>query len=112
MSVGLSLVVILFCLLSGAFFAGIETGLISINRLRLRHLVRRNVTGARTVQRFVSRPDLLLGTTLIGTNLSYVAASIVVANLGNRALGERWSWMASLALTLTVRVWIWRYDLA
>ena len=39
---------LLFCLAGSAFFAGIETGVISINRLRLQHLVRElNREGAR-----------------------------------------------------------------
>ena len=40
MSASLQLLVILLCMGGQAFFAGIETGVISIHRLRLRHFVR------------------------------------------------------------------------
>ena len=42
----LELALLVFCLVGSAFFAGVETGVISINRLRLQHLVRRQVPGA------------------------------------------------------------------
>ena len=35
----LEIFLLLFCLVGSAFLAGIETGIISINRLRLQHLV-------------------------------------------------------------------------
>ena len=47
----LEFIVMAVCLLGSWFFSGIETGLISINRLRLRHFVRRRVPGADILQR-------------------------------------------------------------
>lgn len=76
-----------FCLACGAFFAGMETGIISINRLRLQHLVRRQVPGAAIIRHFLTHSDLLLGTTLIGTNLSYVVCAVLAASLGQRLAG-------------------------
>ena len=46
-----SILLLLLCLLGSAFFAGLETGVVSINRLRLRHLVRHHVRGAEILQR-------------------------------------------------------------
>ena len=97
-----NIIILLFCLLFGAFFSGTETGMISINRLRLRHLVRRKVKGAQTLNEFISKPDHLLGTTLVGTNLSYVIASITAARLGTYWLGAAGSWVSSVVLTLIV----------
>ena len=74
----LEILLLLACLAAGAFFAGMETGIISINRLRLQHLVRRQVPGAKTVRHFLTHSDLLLGTTLIGTNLLQVVSAILV----------------------------------
>ena len=78
---------LLFCLAGSAFFAGLETGIISINRLRLQHLVRRQVPGAKTVRHFLTHSDLLLGTTLIGTNLLQVVSAILAASVGRRVAG-------------------------
>ena len=55
----LELFLLLFCLIGSAFFAGIETGIISINRLRLQHFVRRQVKGAATIRHFLSKDEVL-----------------------------------------------------
>ena len=102
MSYGAHAVLLLLCLVGGAFFAGIETGIVSINRLRLRHLVLRRVRGAKLLERFVRDPDLMLGTTLIGTNLCHVAASVSAAAIGARLGGARGVAVAGALLTVVV----------
>lgn len=82
--IGVRLFLFLLCLAGGAFFAGMETGIVSINRLRLRHLVQRRVPEAMVLDEFVRKPDLFLGTTLVGTNFCYVVAAIMVATLTAR----------------------------
>jgi len=68
--------VILFGVLASAFFSGIETGLISLNRLRLRHEVERKNRRAMILNTFVESTERLLGTTLIGTNLANVLVAV------------------------------------
>ena len=84
MSPALQLVLILLCVAGSAFFAGLETGVIAINRLRLRHLVQHRVPGARIIEDFLRRSDVLLGTTLVGTNLCHVAVAVLAASLADR----------------------------
>lgn len=96
--------VLAICLIGGAFFAGIETGIVAINRLRLRHLVLRRVRGARLLEKFVQDPDLLLGTTLIGTNLCHVAATVSAAAIGASIAGPRGVAAAGALLTVVVLV--------
>ena len=81
--ISIEFIVILGCLLSAAFFAGIETGMISINRMRLRHKVDQGDAAARILERFLDPPDRLLGTTLVGANLCIVVVSILSASLGD-----------------------------
>ena len=95
---------ILFCMFWSAFFAGMETGVISINRLRLRHLALHNAPGARTLERFLARPDRLLGTTLIGTNLFHVVISVLAANIGYRAFGTSGAAVSGVAVTVLLLV--------
>ena len=105
MSVFLShLVVILLFMAGGAFFAGMETGIISLNRLRLRHLVRRKVPGAETIESHLSNPDMLLSVTLSGTNLCYVAASVVAADLGASLGGAMGTTIAAAVMSLAILV--------
>lgn len=84
----LHIFVITFCLTASAFFAGIETGIISIHRLRLRHLVRQGSRNARILEAFVNNFDRLIGTTLVGTNICLVVISIFAASLATRLGGS------------------------
>ncbi|MDZ4199286.1 MAG: hemolysin family protein [Kiritimatiellia bacterium] len=93
----LRVLILLICLVTGAFFAGMETGIVSINRLRLRHLVQRKVPAALVLDQFVRKPDFFLTTTLIGTNLSYVAAAILATGLSEK-LHPTWGPVASSVL--------------
>ncbi len=78
---GLLLLLIIVCMILHAFFAGIETGVISIHRLRLRHYVRKGSRHARLLESFVENFDQLLGTTLVGTNICVVINSVAAASL-------------------------------
>lgn len=62
--------IILFFIFS-AFFSGIETGLISIDRLKLEQEARTD-NKKKSIQSFLEKPDQLFGTTLFGTNISIV----------------------------------------
>ena len=77
-------IALIVCLFGQAFFAGIETGVISIHRMRLRHFVKQGAPGARILEHFLSDSDRLLGTTLVGTNISTVVVSVVAASLAVR----------------------------
>jgi putative hemolysin len=96
----LELILIVVCMAGSWFFSGIETGIISINRLRLRHLVRRKVPGADVLQRFLDRPDELFGTTLVGNNLVNTVLSVVVVSMSTRWLGAAGSWVGSAVATI------------
>ena len=100
----LELFLLFFCLAGSAFFAGIETGIISINRLRLQHLVRRQVPGAKTVRHFLTHSDLLLGTTLIGTNLLHVVSAVLAASIGHRLRGAAGAAIAGALLAVVILV--------
>lgn len=75
------LIILEFGILASAFFSGYETGLISINRVRLQHLVERQNRRAAVLASFVNRPDKLLGTTLIGNNIANVLVSVLATSL-------------------------------
>ncbi|MCF7986667.1 MAG: HlyC/CorC family transporter [Methylovulum sp.] len=64
-------------LLLSAFFAGSETSLMSLNRYRLRHLVKLKHPSAIKTQKLLQRPDRLLGLILLCNNfVNNFAASI------------------------------------
>ena len=91
-----SLVLIALGVLASAFFSGIETGLISLNRVRLRHEVERKNRRAIILNVFVENTERLLGTTLVGTNLANVLVAVLASSLATRAFGEN-TWVGLVA---------------
>ena len=75
-------------LIACAFFAGMETGLISLNKVRLRHEVERKHRQAIIVNSFVENTDRLLGTTLAGSTLCSVMIAVAASALTARWFGE------------------------
>ncbi len=64
-----------------AFFSGAETAFVSVNFLKLMHLIERRNKRALRVHDLIKKPDRLLTTTLIGTNLAVVLSSSSAAAL-------------------------------
>lgn len=97
------LTLICICLLGSAFFEGIEVGVLSLNRVRLRHLVEHGDKAARIFQKFLDQPDRLIGTTLVGSNLFVVMASVVAASRGAQ-WGKGGEIAADIMMTVMVLV--------
>ena len=70
------------CVSASAFFAGIETGVISMNRLRLLHRARLGSRNAKLLSGYLREPERLLGTTLVGCNLMSVVLSTLATDMG------------------------------
>lgn len=87
-----------------AFFSSSETGMMSLNRYRLKHLKQTNHAGARRASRLLKRPDRLLSLILIGNNLVNFTASAIVTVIGFRLLGDAGIAIATLIFTLTVLI--------
>ena len=87
-----------------AYFSGSETGMMSLNRYRLRHLEKQNHKGAKRVSKLLSRPDRLIGLILIGNNLVNVFASLVAGVIFSRLFGDAGIVYAGLALTLVILI--------
>ena len=62
------LIVLVILIVLSAFFSSSETGLMSLNRYKLRHLAQTKHKAARRVEKLLARPDRLLGLILIGNN--------------------------------------------
>lgn len=94
---------VVLILLSG-FFSGSETGLMTLNRYRLRHLARHGHRGARLAQALLRRPDRLIGLILLGNNFVNILASSVATVLALRLLGEAGIAVAAGLLTLVILI--------
>lgn len=96
---------LLACLIViSGYFSGSETGMMSLNRYRLKHLSSQGHKGAKRVEKLLSRPDRLIGLILIGNNLVNILASAIATILGMRLYGDLGVAIATGLLTLVVLV--------
>ena len=95
---------LIFLLLCSAFFSSSETGILSLNRYRLKHLAKEGHRGAKRVSALLSRPDRLLGTILIGNNFVNILASSIATVLALQWWGEAGIAIATIGLTLILLV--------
>ena len=69
---------------AAAFFAGVETGFLSVPRVRLLSLVRQSAPRAKRLARILGDMSRVLTTLLVGNNLASVLFSTAAAALGTR----------------------------
>lgn len=72
---------IFLCVLFEGFFSGSEIAIISVDKIKLRHLVSLGSKGAKQAQAMLQQPERFLGTTLVGTNISVVLASVLLTTV-------------------------------
>ena len=75
-----SLFLFAVCLLVSFLYAGIEAGLLSLNRQRLRSRVHQGDRAAVRLNRLLAHPGRLLATVLLVTNFADVAALVLITN--------------------------------
>lgn len=102
-SLWLQFALLLLLLSTSAFFSGSETGMMSINRYRLKHLAKKN-RKARRVRRLLKRPDRLIGIILIGNNLANNFAAIVTAAIAIQLYGQGSEFIAGILLTIVMLI--------
>ena len=80
---------ILFVLIVlSAFFSSSETGMMALNKYRLRHLVKDNHRAATMVSALLEKPDRLIGVILFGNNVVNFLAAAIATVIGFRLLGD------------------------
>ena len=99
----LSSILVVLILLSG-FFSSSETGMMSLNRYRLKHLRKQNHRGARRASKLLDRPDRLIGLILIGNNAVNILASAIATVIAIRLWGDAGIAIATICLTLVILV--------
>lgn len=97
-------VAVLVLVLLSAFFAASEIGMMSLNRYRLRHLVKNHNRKAILIEKMLSKPDKLLSVVLIGNTLANIVSSTAATLIGQRLYGEVGIAIATVLLTLIVLV--------
>ncbi len=90
------MLIILLCLVLSSFFSGMETGVLLLNRVRIRHLQERGSSGARILMGFLKNPSHLFSTVLVGNTVVNSVATVLIATFFMHEVGLK----AALAATL------------
>ena len=104
LSITALLMLVLFLVFLSAFFSASEIGMMSLNRYRLRHLVKKNNKKAIRVNQLLAHPDRLLSVVLIGNTLANIVASMAATLIGQHLYGDMGVGIATGLLTLVVLV--------
>jgi Mg2+/Co2+ transporter CorB len=96
--------ILVLMLILSAFFSGSETSLMTLNRYRLRHLVKLKHSGAIKAQELLQRPDRLLGLILLGNNFVNTFAASLTTVIAIRLFGESSIAIAAAILTIVMLV--------
>ena len=86
--------------LMSAFFSSSETGLMSLNRYRLKHMAEREHGGAIRAYRLLKRPGKLITLILLGNNFVNILITQLATFIGYRLYGEAGIAIAAGLLTL------------
>ncbi len=100
-----SLIILFFALiLASAYFSSSETGMMSLNRYRLRHLRRNKHPGATRASKLLETPDKLIGVILIGNNFVNFLAASIATSIAILILGDPSPLATAVVLTLIVLI--------
>lgn len=98
------LISFLLLILASAYFSSSETGMMSLNRYRLKHLRRNNHPGATRASKLLESPDKLIGIILIGNNFVNFLAASIASSIAIVVLGDPAPFTTAIVLTLVVLV--------
>jgi len=90
-------------ILSG-FFSSSETGMLSLNRYRLKHLKKNGNKGAIQASKLLDRTDQLISIILIGNNFVNILASSIATVVAIRIWGDAGIAIATAILTLVILI--------
>lgn len=81
-----------------------ETALMSMSKIRLRHLVENHVKHAKLTQDLLDHPNQLLGTILVGNNLVNIAASAIATSIAIYFWNNKGVGIATFLMTLLILI--------
>ncbi|MCK5697921.1 MAG: DUF21 domain-containing protein, partial [Gammaproteobacteria bacterium] len=91
-------IILLFLILKG-FFSGSEIAMVNSDKLKLRHQAKMGDKGAQLTLKLFKKPDMILGTTLVGTNIATVTISTLGTLIFIELFGSSGDFISILVLT-------------
>ena len=87
-----------------AFFSASETALMTLSKIRLRHMVESEIKGAELINKLLKNPSKLLGGILVGNNVANIGASALATSLAIKYLGDSGVGIATAIMTILVLI--------
>ena len=98
------IIILIIMVLISAFFSSSETGMMTLNRYRLRHKAKQGNRSAKRVEELLQTPDRLISLVLIGNNLVNILASALATIVGIRLYGDAGVAIATGVLTFVILI--------
>ena len=99
MDILLTLLLMVVLLMLKGFFSGSEIAMVNADKVKLNALAGKGHKGSRMVLEEFRSPEMLLGTTLVGTNIATIVLTTVGTLLVIRLVGDSGEWVAFLVFT-------------
>ena len=95
---------IIVLLFASAFFSASETALLMLNRIRLRHMMRRGIRNSHIIYKLICDLDTFIATILVGNNIVNIALSVLISVLFIQFFGN--TFFVALLTTIIAAVLI------
>jgi len=96
----LTTIISLFILaLVSFFFSASEAAIISLSKIRLRHMVEQGIKRAKSVQQLVTKLDKCIAAILIGNNFVNIAISVIITAVFVQVYGYHWGVIVSTVVS-------------
>ncbi len=102
--VGLLCIILALLILLSACFSGSETGMMALNRYRLRNLAEKGHRGAIRASKLLDRPDRLIGLILLGNNFVNILATSIATIIAVHFLGNAGLMVSTVLLTIVILI--------
>ncbi|MEW8995006.1 hemolysin family protein [Clostridium sp.] len=95
---------LIILIMLSSFFSASETALMSISKIRVRHMAEENIKGANRVKELVDNPSSLLASILVGNNVVNIASSSLATVLAISLIGSRGVAISTILMTIIVLI--------
>lgn len=93
------LILVLVLALTSFFFSASETAIISLSKIRLRHMLARGIKRAQSIQGLINKLDKFIALILVGNNFVNIAISAIVTAICVFFLGYKWGIIIATLVT-------------
>ena len=100
----IQIVLLIILLIGSGFFSASETALMSLSKIKMRHMEEDGVKGAKLVSTLIEDSNRLLTSILIGNNIVNIAATSITTSLFTAMLGAQGVAIATGLMTVLVLI--------